>query len=308
MSFILERLTRWRWIHPLPSNPPNEPCLDNDIQRAQKKRTSWLSFQNHKKRKKSTYLSSRSHFIKQKYLLCSKPRQRFQLTFVHKKQRCCGYKCLDPIRKNTFANKTNCLSPFGFENCENNEKQKQKLYCKGRNPQTFFRNSCGTWICNVCRKTNEFFRTMASSSQDMTFENHTGRNEVNDIAKSQQSGHDGKHTYMYIDEVKVYKEHFMSNPSSKLSVMDHNVHPLSSLSSGSHTNVKGYFYPQQHLDDNKTDSDIVSVRTAWNQRTVTEEKYCDPRLCRYRLDILNQNKKARLRQKYVHKKYIHFQF
>ena len=149
---------------------------------------------------------------------------------------------------------------------------------------------------------------MASSSQDMTFGNHTGRNEVNDIAKSQQSGHDGKHTYMYIDEVKVYKEHFMSNPSSKLSVMDHNVHPLSSLSSGSHTNVKGYFYPQQHLDDDKTDSDTVSVLTAWNQRTLTEEKYCDPRLCRYRLDILNQNKKARLRQKYVHKKYIHFQF
>jgi len=120
----------------------------------------------------------------------------------------------------------------------------------------------------------------------MTFENHTGRNEVNDIAKSQQSGHDGKHTYMYIDEVKVYKELFMSNPSSKLSVMDHNVHPLSSLSSGSHTNVKGYIYPQQHLDDNKTDSDIVSDRTAWNQKTVIEEKYCDPRLCRYRLDIL----------------------
>ena len=120
MSYILERFERWRWIHPLPSNPPRETSLNNEIRvkRRKKKRTTttrscWLSLQNHRKNRiKNNFSSvpSHMHLIKQKHLQKSlNVKEYFKARFSREneaEQKLCCCKCLNYIKKTCHENKT----------------------------------------------------------------------------------------------------------------------------------------------------------------------------------------------------------
>jgi hypothetical protein len=288
MSYILEKFERWRWIHPLPSNPPKESCLYNEIQITRKKRAQWLSFHNRKNRT-STQLFSRMRLIKQTHLTCPKLKKCFQFSLSREKQPKCGYKCLNKDNNRTFcSNRQSNLFVFGRKNCSETIKKKnngngisQKSYKKNTHKH-IFKLSYSTWICNFCRKVGKFFRIIVSSSQTSTF------NTRNNTSKFNPTPYRDQQIHLYnIDEVMLCddEEILISNNSSKIIIKENKLQSLSS--SDTHKNVKGYFFAQHQ--ESPIDMSVFTP-SVWSRKVVNEEKYFDPRLHSNRLDILNQKR------------------
>ena len=297
MSYILERFERWRWIHPLPSNPPRETCLTNEIRltrrRRRKRRTySGLSFQNHRKRN-LTHLFPRINFIKQKNSKISKLKKCFQFTYVRKEPPKCHYKCLNSKRKNCFSNKTNCFPAFNFKkwlcgNVKLKDNGNEKL-AKNDNTsknKTNFNFLCSSGTYNLRRKTGKLFRVgknleFGGSSQTSTF-------NYNDINKSQFEPmfvDEQQTNHLNIDGVMLCKENLIFNNSNKKTIMENDKRPLF-CGDNSCKKVNGYFFAQ-HKREYEIDNSVFTP-LAWNRKMVIEEKYFDPRLCSTRLVVLNQ--------------------
>ena len=298
MSYILERFERWRWIHPLPSNPPRETCLNNEmrVKRKKKRRTTtrscWLSLQNQRKNEIKNNFSSNSsrlHIIKQKHLQkCLNAKEYFKLHLGREntKQNLCCCKCLNYIKKTCQENKTFNLSLFlRYKKCNNHEKPsnvtlfencKKKRKCK-----KFLNNSCFTWVGDFLRKTGNFFRVIFNSSQTSTFKLYATN-------KFKSKNFDGEETQSFVDdeEVKLCKENLISNNSKKIvKIKECNNHPLlpSSTQKEPHKSFKGYFFAPQVHEDYEIDMNSFTPLD-WNRDAVLEEKYFDPRLYSNRLD------------------------
>ena len=295
MSYILERFERWRWIHPLPSNPPRETSLNNEIRvkRRKKKRTTtlrscWLSLQNHRKNRiKNNFSSvpSHMHLIKQKHLQKKlNVREYFKARFSREneaEQKLCCCKCLNYIKKTCHENKTFNLSLlFRYKKCNNHEKPSNVTLfenCeKKRKCKKFLNYSYFTWVGDFLRKTGNFFRVIFNSSQISTFKNS--------YADQKFKSFDEEETQSFVDEeeVKLCKETLTSNHSKKIvKIKECNNHPLlPSSTEEPHKNVKGYFFAQHQEYEIDMSGFTPSL---WNQDSVMEEKYFDPRLYSNRL-------------------------
>ena len=285
MSYILERFERWRWIHPLPSSPPRESCLNNEIQTTKKKRKHWLSLQNRKNRN-STQLFSRMRLIKQNHFTCPKLQNCYQFSFCCEKKSKCGHKRLKSYVKRTFcSNKLSNLFVLGRKPRSENRKTKHNdngmshKNCKNIKPEKNFKLSYSTRMCNFCRKTWSFFSIIVNSSQTSTF--NTRSNEPSKFKRT----YNVEQTHLYnIDEVMLCEEeNLISNSSNKILIKENKLQSLSS--SDTHKNVKGYFFAQHQ--ESPIDMSIFTP-TVWSRNLVNEEKYFDPRMHSNRLDIPNQ--------------------
>ena len=298
MSCILERFERWRWIHPLPSNPPRETSLNNEIRvkRKKKRRTTttrscWLSLQNQRKNKirnNFSFNSSRMHLIKQKHLQkCMNVKEYFKLRFSreNKEQKLCCCKCLNHIKKTCHENKTFNLSLlFRYKKCNNHENPSNitsfENCKKNRKCKKFLNNSYFAWVGDFLRKTGNFFRVIFSSSQTSTFKLYSTKK-----FKSKNFNEEETQSFIDEEEVKLCKEILISNDSKKIvKIKECNNHPLlpSSMEQEPHEKLKGYFFASQLHQEYEIDMFKFTPMDC-NRDSVEKEKYFDPRLCSNRL-------------------------